>query len=243
MPGAREPGGGRPRRAAAQQWIMEFNAAVVAGATGMIGSYLIRTLLEDPFYDAIITLTRRPLEMEEKKVEQRFVDFDRLTADDLVGATHLFCCLGTTMKAAGSRDAFRRVDYEYCERFARLGRKVGAARMMLLSSVGADPRSSSFYLRTKGEAEEAVSALDFEALHIFRPGVLMGQRDEDRPRERVAGAFSRAFEFVMTGSRAKYRPMPATVLAASMAAAGERGESGKHVHYYPEIVRLAGFSR
>ncbi len=222
---------------------MQFNAAVVAGATGMIGGYLIRTLLEDPFYDAIITLTRRPLELEAKKIEQRFVDFDRLTADDLAGATHLFCCLGTTMKQAGSREAFRRVDYEYCERFARLGRKAGATRMMLLSSGGANPHSSIFYLRTKGETEQAVSALEFEALHIFRPGVLMGQRNEDRPRERVAAAFSRAFEFAMTGSLARYRPMPAAVLAASMAAAGERGEPGKHLYYYPEIVRLAGFSR
>ncbi len=222
---------------------MEFNAAVVAGATGMIGRYLIRALIEDSFYDAIVALTRRPLEVEAEKLEQRFVDFERLTADDMVGATHLFCCLGTTRKAAGSREAFRRVDYEYCERFARLGRKAGAARMMLLSSVGANPGASSFYLRTKGEVEAAVSALDFEALHIFRPGVLMGQRNENRPGERVAAGLSRAFEFLMTGSLAKYRPMPAGVLAASMAAAGERGEPGMHVQYYPEIVRLAGFSR
>jgi uncharacterized protein YbjT (DUF2867 family) len=222
---------------------MEFNAAVVAGATGMIGRYLLRTLIEDSFYDVIVALTRRPLEVEAQKLEQRFVDFDRLTTDDMVGATHLFCCLGSTMKAAGSREALRRVDYEYCERFARLGRKVGAARMMLLSSVGADSSSSSFYLRTKGELEAAVSALDFEALHIFRPGVLMGQRNENRPGERVAAGFSRAFEFLMAGSLAKYRPMPAGVLAASMAAAGERGEPGLHVHYYPGIVRLAGFSQ
>ena len=222
---------------------MEFNAALVAGATGMVGRYLIRTLIEDSFYDVIVALTRRPLEVEAEKLEQRFVDFDRLTVDDMVGATHLFCCLGTTMKAAGSREAFRRVDYEYCERFARLGRIAGAARMMLLSSVGANPNSSSFYLRTKGEVEAAVSALGFEALHIFRPGVLMGQRNEDRPGERMAAGFSRAFEFLMTGSLARYRPMPAGVLAASMAAAGERGSPGMHVHDYQEIVRLAGFSR
>jgi uncharacterized protein YbjT (DUF2867 family) len=222
---------------------MQFNAAVVAGATGMIGRYLIRTLIEDPFYDVIVALTRRPLEVEAEKLEQRFVDFERLTADDMVGATHLFCCLGTTMKAAGSRQEFRRVDYEYCERFARLGRKAGAARMMLLSSVGANPKSASFYLRTKGELEAVVSGLGFEALHIFRPGVLMGQRNEDRPGERLAAGFSRAFEFLMTGALARYRPMPAAVLAASMAAAGERGEPGMHVHYYPQIVRLAGFSR
>lgn len=222
---------------------MQINAAVVAGATGMIGNYLVNLLLEDAFYDVIVTLTRRPLAIDSPKVEQRLVDFNQLKAADLSGATHLFCCLGTTMKAAGSREAFRRVDYDYCERFARLGREAGATRLMLVSSVGADPKASSFYLKTKGQTEEAVSALGFEALHIFRPSVLMGQRTEDRPGERLAIRMSRGFEFLMRGSLAKYRPMPAGVLSAAMAAAGERGETGEHIHYYQDIVRLAGFSR
>jgi uncharacterized protein YbjT (DUF2867 family) len=222
---------------------MQINAAVVAGATGMIGNYLVNILLEDAFYDVIVTLTRRPLEIESPKIEQRLVDFDQLSATDLAGATHLFCCLGTTMKTAGSREAFRRVDYEYCERFARLGHEAGAGRLMLVSSVGANPKASSFYLRTKGQTEDAVSSLGFEALHIFRPSVLMGQRGEERPGERIAIRLSRAFEFLMRGSLSKYRPMPAGVLSASMAAAGERGEPGKHIHHYQDIVRLAGFSR
>lgn len=222
---------------------MQLNAAVVAGATGMIGNYLVNLLLEDAFYDVIVTLTRRPLAIDSPKVEQRLVDFDQLKTSDLSGATHLFCCLGTTMKTAGSRDAFRRVDYEYCERFARLGREAGARRLMLASSVGADPRASSFYLKTKGQTEDAVSALDFEALHIFRPSVLMGQRGEERPGERFAAGVARGFEFLMRGPLRKYRPMPAGVLSAAMAAAGERGETGKHIHDYTGIVRLAGFSR
>jgi uncharacterized protein YbjT (DUF2867 family) len=222
---------------------MQNNVAVVAGATGLVGRYLVNVLLEDAFYDVIVTLTRRPLAIESPKIEQRLVDFDQLEAADLAGATHLFCCLGTTMKTAGSRDAFRRVDHDYCARFARMGHEAGAARLMLVSSVGANPKASSFYLRTKGQTEEAVSALGFEALHIFRPGVLMGQRDEERPGERFAAGVSRAFEFLMRGSLSKYRPMPAGVLSASMAAAGERGEPGKHIHHYQDIVRLAGFSR
>jgi uncharacterized protein YbjT (DUF2867 family) len=222
---------------------MQNNVAVVAGATGLIGKYLLNVLLEDAFYDVIVALTRRPLSIDSPKVDQRLVDFDQLSAADLAGATHLFCCLGTTMKTAGSREAFRRVDYEYCERFARLGRGAGATRLMLVSSVGASPNASSFYLKTKGQTEEAVSALGFEALHIFRPGVLMGQRSEKRPGERFAAGVSRAFEFLMRGPLSKYRPMPAGVLSASMAAAGERGEPGKHIHYYRDIVRLAGFAR
>lgn len=222
---------------------MQLNAAVVAGATGMIGNYLVNLLLEDAFYDVIVTLTRRPLAIDSPKVEQRLVDFGQLQVSDLSGATHLFCCLGTTMKTAGSREAFRRVDYEYCERFARLGREAGARHLMLVSSVGADPQASSFYLKTKGQTEEAISALGFEALHIFRPSVLMGQRGDERPGERFAAGVARGFEFLMRGPLSKYRPMPAGVLGAAMAAAGERGEPGKHVHYYQDIVRLAGFSR
>lgn len=222
---------------------MQKNVAVVAGSTGLVGKYLLNVLLEDAFYDVIVALTRRPLAIDAPKVQQRQVDYDQLKAADLDGATHLFCCLGTTMKTAGSREAFRRVDYDYCVRFARLGREAGAARLMLVSSVGANPKASSFYLKTKGQTEEAVSALGFEALHIFRPGVLMGQRDAERPGERLADRLSRALEFLMGGPLSKYRPMPAGLLSASMAAAGERGATGKHIHHYLDIARLAGFSR
>jgi uncharacterized protein YbjT (DUF2867 family) len=220
---------------------MRYNVAVVAGATGLVGSYLLSVLLEDSFYDLVVTLTRARLNFESPKIEQRVVDFDSLDVNDLVGATHLFCCMGTTMQRAGSREAFRKVDFGYCQRFARLGRQAGASRMMLVSSVGASPSAASFYLRTKGELEEAVSAEQFEALHIFRPSVLMGKRNEDRPAERLGISIARGLEFLMRGSFAKYRPMPAGILAASMAAAGERGESGKHIYHYPEILRLAGF--
>jgi uncharacterized protein YbjT (DUF2867 family) len=222
---------------------MQKNVAVVAGATGLIGTYLLNVLLEDAFYDVIVAMTRRPLTISSPKLAERIVDYDQLTVADLEGATHLFCCLGTTMKTAGSREAFRRVDYVYCERFAQLGHEAGATRLMLVSSVGANPKASSFYLKTKGQIEEAASALGFEALHIFRPGVLMGQRDKERPGERMAARISRAFEFLMGGPLSKYRPMPAGMLSASMAAAGERGAPGKHIHHYLDIVRLAGFSR
>ncbi len=222
---------------------MQKNVAVVAGATGLIGKYLLNVLPEDAFYDSIVALSRRPIQFDSAKVEQRLVDYDRLTARDLDGATHLFCCLGTTLKTAGSPEAFRRVDLEYCERFARLGLEAGAKRLMLVSSVGASSKASSLYLKTKGQTEDAVSALGFEALHIFRPGVLMGQRDEVRPGELMGVRISRAFEFMMVGPFDKYRPMPAGVLSASMAAAGERGEPGKHILYYRDIVRLAGFAR
>jgi uncharacterized protein YbjT (DUF2867 family) len=220
---------------------MPHNVAVVAGATGLVGRYLLEVLLEDSFYDRVVVLVRRPLERFERKLEQRMVDYEELRAEHLEGATHLFCCLGTTMKKAGSEAAFRRVDYDYPLMFARMGQEAGARRLMHISSVGADPAAGSFYLRVKGELERELESVDFEATHIFRPAVLMGRREEERRGEAWAARMSRAFEWMMGGGLRKYRPMPAGVLAASMAAAGERGEPGRHVHHYEQIVRLAGF--
>lgn len=217
------------------------NVAVVAGATGLVGRYLLEVLLEDSFYDQIVVLVRRPLERFERKLEQRMVDFETLRATDLAGGTHLFCCLGTTMKKAGSKAAFRRVDYDYPLMMARLGQEAGALRYMLVSSVGTDPDAGSFYLQVKGELERDLEAIHFEATHVFRPAVLLGRREESRGGEQWAARLSLAFEWMMVGGLSKYRPMPAGVLAASMAAAGERGEPGRHVHHYNQIVRLAGF--
>jgi uncharacterized protein YbjT (DUF2867 family) len=220
---------------------MPRNVAVVAGATGLVGRYLLEVLLEDSFYDQIVVLVRRPLDRFERKLEQRMADFENLRASDLAGGTHLFCCLGTTMKKAGSKAAFRRVDYDYPLMLARIGQEAGALRYMLVSSVGADPDAGSFYLRVKGELERDLEAIHFEATHVFRPAVLLGRREEARGGEQWAARLSLAFEWMMAGGLSKYRPMPAGVLAASMAAAGERGEPGRHVHHYNQIVRLAGF--
>jgi uncharacterized protein YbjT (DUF2867 family) len=220
---------------------MPRNVAVVAGATGLVGRYLLEVLLEDSFYDQIVVLVRRPVERFERKLEQRMVDFENLRASDLAGGTHLFCCLGTTMKKAGSKAAFRRVDYDYPLMMARLGQEAGALRYMLVSSVGADSDAGSFYLQVKGELERDLEAIHFEATHVFRPAALLGRRDETRSGEQWAARLSLAFEWMMVGGLSKYRPMPAGVLAASMAAAGERGEPGRHVHHYHQIVRLAGF--
>ncbi len=220
---------------------MSRNVAIIAGATGMTGRYLVEVLLEDAFYDRVVVLARRPLERFEEKFEQRLVDFENLRPEDLRDATHLFCCLGTTMKKAGSKEAFRRVDFDYPLFFARMGQEAGAQRMMHVSSVGADEDSGNFYLKVKGELERELERLPFEALHIFRPSFLLGRREEHRTGETLAIRLARGFEGLMLGGLRKYRPMPVGVLAASMAAAGERGAPGHHVHHYDQIIKLAGF--
>ncbi len=202
---------------------MTRNTAVLAGATGLVGRYLQQVLEEDAFYDDRIALQRS--------------DFVKL---QLPPVTHLFCCLGTTIKKAGSREAFRAVDFDLVVSFAKAGRAAGAQRMMVVSSVGADAKSSNFYLRVKGEMEQALAGLGFEALHIFRPSILLGQRLDARSGEQWGIRMARAFEWAMVGQAKKYRPMPAGILASAMAAAGERGAPGRHIHHYQDIVALAG---
>ena len=196
-------------------------------------------LSEDAFYDKVVALVRRPCLPGFPKLEERLADFDGLTAHDLEGATHLFCCLGTTMRKAGSKEAFWKVDFDYVTGFARAGRAAGAGFMAMVSSVGADEEAGSFYLKVKGEAERALETMGFEALHIFQPSILLGHRDESRPGEEWGKRLARAFEWALIGRLTKYRPMPAATLAAAMAAAGERGGVGVQVHVYDGILRLA----
>lgn len=221
---------------------MTKNMAVVAGATGLTGSYLMNILAEDAFYDRVLLFTRRPAEPPESlaKTSNVFVDFDHLERLELEGATHAFCCLGTTIRKAGSQEAFRKVDLAYVTGFARTARQAGARHLSVISSAGANPHSGNFYLRVKGEMEAAVAGIGFEELHIFRPGVLLGRRQERRPGEELGSALARGFEWLLVGGLRRYRPMPAPVLAAAMAAAGERGGSGRHIHHYDDIIRLAG---
>jgi uncharacterized protein YbjT (DUF2867 family) len=219
---------------------MTQTTAVLAGASGLVGRYCLNHLLEDAYYDRVITVGRRTLEVEHRKLTQRRVEFAELSNGDLAGVTHVFCCLGTTIRKAGSEEAFRKVDYEYPLALARKAASAGARRYMLVSSVGADSKSGTFYLRVKGELEEALKALPFEALYLFQPSILLGPREEERPGERLGIMLARAFEWALVGGLRKYRPIPAAVLARAMVVAGERGPGGVHVVRYEEIVKLAG---
>lgn len=204
--------------------------AIVAGASGLTGRQLMQVLGEDPHYTQVRALLRQD-------------NLATLHAGQIPGATHIFCCLGTTIAKAGSRQAFREVDFDYVVRLARAGREAGAASMVVVSSVGAGPASRNFYLRVKGEMEQALASIGFDALHIFRPSLLMGHREEPRRGEEFGLRLARALGWMLAGSLSKYRPVPVRLLAEAMAAAGRSALRGCHVHHYDEIVRLAGKSR
>jgi uncharacterized protein YbjT (DUF2867 family) len=214
--------------------------ALVAGATGLVGGYLIQALLEAPEYSRVYALTRRPFGREHPKLANRIVVYARM-AEQLKGTTahDAFCCVGTTIAAAGSQEAFREADVEAVLQFARAARTAGATRFVVVSSVGADAASSKFYLRTKGEMEQELAGVGFASLDILQPSLLLGPRRESRPLETLARIFAPLINPLLTGSREAYRAIPAETVARAMVGAARRGGRGVYRYTYAAIRQLA----
>ncbi len=217
----------------------EPRTAVLAGASGLTGSHCLELLLKSDRYHRVIALSRNPLSRRHLKLETRIVDFAALPKLGLEPGAYFFCALGTTIGKAGSRPAFRKVDVEYPTALAHCARQEAAAVFCLVSSAGADPASSNFYLKTKGEAEEAVSAAGLRATHIFRPGILAGDRKEFRLGERIGLAAAWIAQWAMVGGLRRYRPVRASDVATAMAASAWADVDGTWIHEYDDIVQLA----
>ncbi|MBV6418018.1 MAG: hypothetical protein CMLOHMNK_02797 [Steroidobacteraceae bacterium] len=215
--------------------------ALVAGASGLVGQELVATLCDAPEYTRVIAVTRRPFLRSLPKVANRIVRFDALEAQ-LRGMTcdEAFCCLGTTIAAAGSEAAFRAVDHDLVLAFARAARAAGARRFTLVSSVGADAGGRTFYLRVKGETEAAVMTIGFPALDIMQPGLLLGSRREWRPAEFVLQWTLPAVGPLMIGRAQAWRPVRAGTLARAMVGAARSGRRGVMRFTWPAIRQLAG---
>ncbi len=213
--------------------------AALLGATGLVGSSCLQHLLHDPSYNEVRAIARRPILLDHPKMRLIEADFDRLPGlGDTLGADDVFCCLGTTIKKAGTREAFRKVDFTYPVDAATLALERGARQFLLISSLGANPESRVFYNRVKGELEEAIGTLPFVAVHIFRPSMLLGDRVEFRPAEKVGAALMTSLSFLMTGKRRKYRPIEADVVARAMVYAAGQGKQGLHTYESDTIQEM-----
>ena len=204
-------------------------AALVAGASGLVGGMCLRALLVDARYDRVVALVRRPLPLEHARLTQCIVDFEHLERADLPEAETVFCALGTTIRKAGSREAFRRIDFGYSMKLARRAASAGTRQFLLVSSVSAAVDSPNFYLRVKGELEDALAALPFTALHVFQPSFLTGPRAERRVAEKVGIAIAEVVQVALVGGLRKYRPIAASSVAAAMAETARAGAAGRHV--------------
>jgi uncharacterized protein YbjT (DUF2867 family) len=215
--------------------------AWVAGASGLTGRMLIEALIEAPEYTRILAVSRRAIGREHPRLANRIVPFDQLEAQ-LAGQScnDAFCCLGTTLASAGSEEAFRAVDCGEVLRFARAARKAGAARFVVMSSIGADARSKNFYLRVKGEMETQVAALGFPALDIVQPGLILGgERAETRAGEAVGRALMPLANPLMLGGLKRYRGIEAEVLARAMVGIARSGRRGTQRHTWEALQRAA----
>jgi uncharacterized protein YbjT (DUF2867 family) len=197
--------------------------AVVAGATGMVGSALLDLLLADETWVRVVSVGRRELGSTHPGLEQRVVDFADL--GDLPVCTDVFSCLGTTIKKAGSQDAFRAVDHDAVVTLAEAAYRAGAERFLHVTALGASPRSRIFYNRVKGETERDVAASGVPATVAFRPSMIDGQRAERRPAERLGLAAMRAAGPLL----GRYRPTPVSDITASMVAEAKSGRPGHRV--------------
>ena len=212
---------------------------LVAGGTGLVGSACLRHLLARPAFGRVIAIGRRAPGLRDPRLEPRLVDLDALDGLELPAIDVAFCALGTTIANAGSQAAFKRVDFDGVLAFARLAVRASARHFVLVSSVGADAESRNFYLRVKGETEQAVARLEFRAVSILRPGLLIGPRVESRAAEAVARAVVPLANPLLVGPLRRYRAISADEVGAAMVSAAERDRPGQRVLEYDAIADLA----
>lgn len=195
-------------------------AALLAGATGEVGKRVLQNIIEENTNNPIYTLSRHKLENPEVNHHNLVVDFSNLSsyAQDLSNKQidTAICCLGTTIKTAGSQAAFQTVDLDYVVAFAEMARAIGVKKIIVVSSVGANPKSGNFYLQTKGKMEATLSSLGFEQAHFIRPGLLMGPRKEFRLGEHLASWIMPALNVLLIGSLSKYRGIQMDLVAKAI---------------------------
>lgn len=187
---------------------------LLLGATGLVGSCVLEILLANDKYQTIYAPTRRPLLIQDKKLQNIVVDFNNLTGDeDFLKVDVCFCCLGTTIKTAGSQVAFKRIDHDLVIDMAQKVRKAGCNKFAVISSVGANSESSNFYLKTKGEMENDLYKIGFTHLKIINPSLIIGKRGESRPLETLGQTIMPLFDGLLLGPLKKYRTIKAKDLA------------------------------
>ncbi|WP_062232069.1 SDR family oxidoreductase [Fictibacillus sp. FJAT-27399] len=191
--------------------------ALIAGATGLVGKELLRLLVSSDDYDQVIVLTRNETGVHHKKLIEKQFNFDELPSyQQFFTADDIFCCLGTTIKKAKTKEAFRKVDFEYPVMMSQFAAEHGASRFLVISAIGAKPDSRFFYSSVKGEMEQAVRKAILPCVGIFRPSLLTGNREESRTGEKAGEWLANSLSFLFKGKLRKYLPVSGNLVARSM---------------------------
>lgn len=191
--------------------------AIVLGASGLVGTDLVKQLIDDPDFSSVKLFLRKKMDWNDPKIEQHTVDFEKLGSyQELIKADVVFCCLGTTIKTAGSKDAFIKVDHTYPIEFAQIAKRNGTNCFVLISSMGADSNSSNFYLKVKGNVESDLKRMRFKQLVIVRPSMLLGNRKEFRMGELIGKKVMQGLSFLFVGKLKRYKAIQSVVVAKAM---------------------------
>ncbi|MBE0679668.1 MAG: NAD(P)H-binding protein [Bacteroidales bacterium] len=212
--------------------------ATVIGATGLIGNHLVELLYGDDHFTEIRIIARRIPDAVPRGAEVRVIDFEDTVAfrSAVEGSDAVFCAVGTTRKRVnGDMDAYRKVDHDIPVNAARQCHETGCGRYLMVSSVGASAQSSNFYLKFKGDAEDAIAAMGIPFVSVFRPSMLMGKRNESRQAEEIVKLLAAPLSFLFP---AKYRPVRGLDVARAMVAAAKRDEKGLRVYHYSDMMGL-----
>ena len=218
---------------------MNKKSILLLGASGLVGGECLKLLIHEGPYEKIIVLTRSPLttDIQDSRIDHHIIDFDRLGEyRHLMKADHVICALGTTIKKARTKENFHKVDFTYSYEIARMASEQGAEHNLLVSSMGADPGSSIFYNRVKGELEQAVQKLPYRSVSIFRPSLILGQRHERRLSEQASKKIAEIFSFAIPE---KYKPVQAVDIARAILKIAGQDLAGIRMIESDEITRIA----
>ncbi|MEW8969608.1 MAG: oxidoreductase [Mesobacillus sp.] len=213
--------------------------ALIAGSAGLIGNELLQLLLNGEEYEQVVAIVRRPLEVKHSKLVEKVVDFDRMNEyHESFAVEDVFCCLGTTIKKAKTKEAMWKIDVDYPVAIARLASSHGAKKFLLVSSMNANPESPIFYSKMKGKLEEEIKQIPFENTAIFRPSLLLGERDEFRLGERAAAAIFTKLPFLFNGPFKKYKAIEGRTVASAMYQAAQKDAPGLTVYPSGKIEEM-----
>jgi len=216
---------------------MATRKALIVGATGLVGGFCLQALLDDPNYSEVIALVRKPILNTHRKLKTVVVKFDDLDPEiSNIHADDVYCCLGTTIKKAGSQDAFKKIDLALVVTVAELMKKLGAEQFLVISALGAEKDSKVFYNRIKGEMESALQELGYSCIRILRPSLLLGLRKEFRLGEKIGVILTPVIKPFLVGSLKKYAPVKADKVAQFMVkVAREEPISGVYIYESNQI--------
>jgi uncharacterized protein YbjT (DUF2867 family) len=216
-----------------------MKTALIAGATGLVGNELLKLLIASDEYETVYSVTRKPANLTSDKLKEFQIDFNDLDKLRLPSPPHhVFCTLGTTIKKAKTKENFRKVDYDYVVKLASLAKSLGTEKFLVVSSLGANAKSSIFYSRVKGEMENAIHDLNLPQTFVFRPSLLMGDRSEKRAGEKTAIAVYKVLDPLFIGKLKKYKGIRIEKVAKAMIETASKNDQKFQIIESDEIQKF-----